>query len=57
MAFTHAWHQTVIEDFAHALATKTACLAPGREALRAHAVIAAMEKASKSGQIEKVVAT
>lgn len=49
MGFTHAWHQSVIEDFAKALATGQAPMATGRSALRCHAVIDAMERANRSG--------
>lgn len=49
MAFTHAWHQSVIEDFAASLDQSRDPLCTVREALRAHAVIDAMERASKSG--------
>ena len=54
MAFTHAWHQSVIEDFAQALQCGTSPLAPGRAALAAHAVIDAMTIASKTGQRTEV---
>ena len=54
MAFTHDWHQAVIEDFAESLDTGRAPLASGRDALRAHAVIDAMETASKSGRTTEV---
>ena len=54
MAFTHAWHQTVIEDFANALTHARAPMVPAIEVLRTHAVIDAMQIASKSGRREKV---
>jgi UDP-N-acetyl-2-amino-2-deoxyglucuronate dehydrogenase len=54
MAFTHDWHQAVLEDFALALRQGRPPLVPGREALRAHAVIHAMEAASRSGQRTEV---
>lgn len=54
MAFTHAWHQSVIEDFADAIRADRRPMAPGRSALQAHAVIDAMERASRSGQRTKV---
>lgn len=54
MAFTHAWHQAVIEDFATAIASGADPLASGRSALRVHAVIDAMERANKSGKTERV---
>lgn len=49
MAFTHAWHQSVIEDFAVALTHGRPPMAPARDALRTHMVIDAMQRASKSG--------
>ena len=55
MAFTHAWHQRIIEDFARALATDTTPLASARSALRAQAVIDAMERSSASGRKAQVV--
>lgn len=48
MAFTHAWHQTIIEDFANCLTTGAEPMASGRSALMAHAVIHAMETSSKT---------
>ncbi len=54
MAFTHEWHQTVIEDFARAITQDRPPMATGRSALRTHAVIDAMEKANRSGQRESV---
>lgn len=45
MAFTHAWHQALIEEFTQALRAGRAPLADGRSALAAHAVIDAMERA------------
>ena len=48
MAFTHAWHQAVIEDFAKSIETARAPICTAREALNVHAVIDAMERASKS---------
>ena len=50
MAFTHAWHQNVIEDFCSSLAGGKDPLASVRSALAAHAVIDAMEKSHKTGQ-------
>lgn len=49
MAFTHAWHQSVIEDFAQAVQERRAPLAPAIEALHVHAVIHAMEEAARTG--------
>lgn len=57
MAFSHAWHQAVIEDFATCLATGAQPLASGRSALAVHAVIDAMERANRSGAIERVPET
>ena len=50
MAFTHAWHQAVIEDFARAVATGQPPLAPPDQALHVQAVIHAMEQAARSGK-------
>lgn len=49
MAFTSDWHQTVIEDFAEALAQDRAPLVPGREALKVHELIAAIERSGRQG--------
>ncbi|MEM6309540.1 MAG: Gfo/Idh/MocA family oxidoreductase [Pseudomonadota bacterium] len=48
MAFTHDWHQAVIEDFVQAICTGRAPLASGRDALAVHELIGAMEMSSKS---------
>ncbi|MGX9357423.1 Gfo/Idh/MocA family protein [Roseobacteraceae bacterium S113] len=53
MAFTHGWHQSVIEDFVAALGTGPVPIS-GRAALGVHAVIDAMERAAKSSQTEQV---
>ncbi len=50
----HRWHQAVIEDFIQAISTGRAPLVTGREALRAHQLIEAIETSSKSGQPVKV---
>lgn len=57
MAFTHAWHQAAIEDFTQALTTGRAPLAPGDEALWSHALIGAMEEASRTGTVVEVPET
>ncbi|MEL6450378.1 MAG: Gfo/Idh/MocA family oxidoreductase [Pseudomonadota bacterium] len=54
MAFTHAWHQAVIEDFVTAVETGVPSLARPDEALHVHAVIHAMELAAKTGLTTKV---
>ena len=54
MAFTHEWHQSVIEDFAEALRSGGQPLASGETALEAQAVIDAMQRASESGQKQQV---
>ncbi|SLN32292.1 Gfo/Idh/MocA family protein [Ruegeria meonggei] len=54
MAFTHEWHQSVIEDFARAITSGTTPLAAARSALLSHAVIDAMQTASRTGQRTKV---
>ena len=55
MAFTHAWHQAVIEDFAKAVADGTLPMATGRSALLTHAVIDAMQVANRTGQKTRVI--
>jgi predicted dehydrogenase len=50
MAFTHEWHQSVIEDFAQAVKHGTPPMAPARSTLCTHAVIEAMQTASRTGQ-------
>ncbi len=54
MAFTHAWHQSVIEDFAQAITDQRDPMATGKQALMAHAVIDAMERSGTSRVWEKV---
>jgi predicted dehydrogenase len=54
MAFTHEWHQSVIEDFAKALSAGGQPLATGETALEAQAVIDAMQRSSESGQKQQV---
>ena len=50
MAFTSDWHQTVIEDFAEAIAQKRDPLIPGRSALEVHKLISAIEEAGRDGE-------
>jgi predicted dehydrogenase len=49
MAFTHEWHREVIADFAAAIREGRPPLVPGREALRVHALIAALERSGREG--------
>lgn len=51
MAFTHAWHQGVIEDFAEALDAGRPPRATGREALEVHRLITALETSSREGRL------
>lgn len=55
MAFTHAWHQSILEDFAGAIRLGRPPVASGEAGLLSHAVIDAMERAAKSKTVEKVV--
>ena len=55
MAFTHAWHQTVIEQFADSLDGVCPPLATGRDALAVHRVIDAMEHSNRTGQWAEVI--
>lgn len=47
MAFTHDWHQTILEDFAMAIGDGRAPIAPGHSALVVHRVIDAMERSAR----------
>ncbi len=57
MAFTHQWHQGVIEDFAAAITDKRAPSCTGRFALQSHAVIDAMERSTKTKMVTEVRST
>lgn len=48
MAFTHAWHQAVIADFAQAIQGRRPPLVTGREALKVHALIEAITRSAQS---------
>ncbi|MEL6640632.1 MAG: Gfo/Idh/MocA family oxidoreductase [Pseudomonadota bacterium] len=50
MAFTHAWHQGIIEDFAEALQSGRKPAADGHSALIVHQLIDAMTTSSKEGR-------
>ncbi|WP_233491774.1 Gfo/Idh/MocA family protein [Nioella nitratireducens] len=54
MAFTHDWHQAIIEDFAAALNEGRAPVASGRDALAAHHLIDAIAASAKEGRIMDV---
>lgn len=54
MAFTHAWHQAVIEDFANALRAGHAPACSGREALRVHTLIDAIVQSSALGRAVEI---
>ncbi|MFZ5964835.1 Gfo/Idh/MocA family protein [Thalassococcus sp. BH17M4-6] len=54
MAFTHAWHQGIIEDFAAALAEGRDPVVTGAAALPAHALIDATIRSARSGWIEEI---
>lgn len=49
MAFTHEWHQEVIEDFVDALNGASVKMISGREALAVHALIEASTLSAQSG--------
>ena len=51
MAFTSDWHRTVIEDFAQSIQSGTPPLIPGRDALKVHSLIAAIEASGKSKSV------
>lgn len=54
MAFTHAWHQGVIADFATALAQGRAPAIPGADGLAAHDLIDAITRSARTGSATKV---
>ncbi|MEM8654729.1 MAG: Gfo/Idh/MocA family oxidoreductase [Pseudomonadota bacterium] len=56
MAFTHGWHQAILEDFVAAVSEGRTLLAPPAEALHVHAVIDAMERAAQTGAMTEVLA-
>lgn len=56
MAFTHEWHQDIIEDFAAALAEGRAPAVTGEAALAAHDLIDATLRSARSGRPEEVPA-
>ncbi|WP_284377335.1 Gfo/Idh/MocA family protein [Amylibacter marinus] len=49
MAFTHAWHQSVIEDFADTIRRSTPATVSGQTALAVHKLIQAIETSGKTG--------
>ncbi|MCJ7874616.1 Gfo/Idh/MocA family oxidoreductase [Phaeobacter sp. J2-8] len=54
MAFTHEWHQSIIEDFAAALTEGRAPVVTGEAALAAHDLIDATLRSARNGQIEEI---
>lgn len=50
MAFTHAWHQAILEDFAEAIARNRPPAVPGRAALAVHHLIEALVTSSAEGR-------
>lgn len=54
MAFSFGWHQAIIEDFAGALRANRPPLITGREALKAHALIDALIRSSRTGTLTEV---
>jgi predicted dehydrogenase len=51
MAFTHEWHQSILEDFADALRQGRAPLVIGRQALESHRLIDAITLCAHEGRI------
>jgi len=54
MAFTHAWHRDIIDDFCEAITDNRPPLASGREALRVHRLIDALIESSTTKTSIKV---
>ena len=50
MAFTSDWHLTVIEDFADSITSGREPMISGRDALQVHALISAIDTASRTGR-------
>lgn len=50
MAFTHEWHQQVLEDFSQTVRQNSTPLISGREALMAHQLIHAIEQSERLGR-------
>jgi len=57
MAFSHAWHQAVIEDFADALRADRPPAITGQSALAVHALIDAINHSARTGQRVAVEST
>ena len=55
MAFTHAWHRDVIDDFAQAIIENRPPMVTGREALKVHALIDTLVESSSSEQSVKII--
>ncbi|MBC6436610.1 MAG: Gfo/Idh/MocA family oxidoreductase [Rhodobacteraceae bacterium] len=49
MAFTHAWHQGILEDFVTAIRDGREPIVPGREALKSHRLIDAIAASARAG--------
>ena len=56
MAFTHDWHQGIIEDFADALTNGRPPIVTGRQALASHQLIEALTQSSEQGRLVEVAA-
>lgn len=54
MAFSHAWHQAVIEDFSDAISTGRDPAVTAKSGLEVHRLIDAMERSAASGKRESV---
>ena len=54
MAFTHDWHQSVLEDFRDAVQEGRAPAIPGRDALAAHRLIDAITASSRQARVVEV---
>lgn len=52
MAFTHAWHQKIIENFVETLDGRSNIIASGSEALKSHYLIDAIVKSSNDKRTE-----
>ena len=56
MAFTHDWHQGIIEDFADAVTNARSPVVTGRQALASHDLIEALTRSSEEARSVEVAA-
>jgi predicted dehydrogenase len=55
MAFTHGWHQAILEDFRDAIVERRDPVVTGQAALAAHDLIDAITRSARTGQIAHLI--